>query len=263
MPQPFDQLPSSLRAHARSMRLTAHDVPALLVHPDPDREMKAPVVLWMHGRTVNKELDPGRYTRWMRAGIGACAVDLPGHGERFDKALQTPTSAWDVLTQMVSEIDPLIESLRELDVYDLSRMAIGGMSLGGMVTLARLTRPHDFRCSAVEATTGSWSAQREREMFRGRVPGETRALEPIMNLDGWREIPLLAIHSRKDEWVKFSGQETFIEALRRHYTNPSLIDFVVYDETGAPAEHVGFGRLSADAKDRQTAFLKRWLIDTA
>jgi len=34
----------------------------------------------MHGRTANKELDPGRYLRLIRAGIAVCAIDLPGHG---------------------------------------------------------------------------------------------------------------------------------------------------------------------------------------
>jgi len=75
----FSRLPSSLASRAKSVRFG--DVPALLAHPD--WETPAPVVLWMHGRTVSKELDPGRYLRWVRAGIAACAVDLPGHGERF------------------------------------------------------------------------------------------------------------------------------------------------------------------------------------
>jgi hypothetical protein len=29
----------------------------------------------------------------------------------------------------------------------------------------------------------------------------------------------------------------------------------IYEATGAPNEHAGFGRLAADAKDRFTAFL--------
>ena len=27
-----------------------------------------PTIIWIHGRTVSKELDPGRYLRWLRAG---------------------------------------------------------------------------------------------------------------------------------------------------------------------------------------------------
>src|SRR5690554_3251478 len=105
----FAQMPSSLRVNARWQRLGASAVPALLVHPNWDNPEPAPVVIWMHGRTVNKELDPGRYLRWMRAGIGACAVDLPGHGERFDPELQQASRALDVVKQMVSEIDQIVE----------------------------------------------------------------------------------------------------------------------------------------------------------
>src|SRR4029450_3068251 len=70
------KLPSALRANARWLRLgpTPGNIPALITHPDWAPGHLAPVVIWMHGRTVNKELDPGRYLRWMRAtggGIGA------------------------------------------------------------------------------------------------------------------------------------------------------------------------------------------------
>ena len=84
MPDLDARLPSSLQAISETRRLGA-DVPSLVVRPESaplgggDR---IPFLLWMHGRTATKELDPGRYLRLARAGIGACAIDLPGHGER-------------------------------------------------------------------------------------------------------------------------------------------------------------------------------------
>ena len=99
-------------------------------------------------------------------------------------------------------------------------------------------------------------------MFRDRDPSETRRLDPLSNLDGWREIPLQVFHSRHDERVSFEGQMAFADALTGRYRDPGLIERVVYDRTGAPHEHAGFGRMAADAKSRQTAFLKRWLSGT-
>ncbi len=255
------QLPSSLRRCSRWERLGgASDIPALLVHPTwNETEPPAPVVIWMHGRTVNKETDPGRYLRWMRAGIGACAVDLPGHGERFDEALQQPHRTFDVLTQMLDEIDIIVEALGEFGVFDMNRLAIGGMSAGGMTTLARLCREHPFVCASVEASSGSWMHQRERAMFADRQWSEAAELNPIEHLDTWRAIPFQAIHARLDESVAFAGQAEFIGALRNRYPDPALIDFVVYDRTGAPFEHAGFGRMAADAKNRQRDFLAREL----
>ncbi len=97
-------------------------------------------------------------------------------------------------------------------------------------------------------------------MFKGRED-EADKLNPIAHLDDWREIPLQAIHARYDEWVPLEGQPAFIDELRRRYRDPDLVDFIEYDETGAPHEHAGFGRMAAEAKNRQTEFLRRWLVD--
>ncbi len=213
-----------------------------------------PMVIWMHGRTVDKETDPGRYLRWMRAGIGTCAIDLPGHGERFDAGLRA-ARAPEIVGPLLEEIDEVIEALHEVLDFDPARMGLGGMSLGGMAALARACRAHPFRCLSVEATTGSWC--------HGARPGATRAdldeLDPIQHLDVWRTIPLQAIHARFDEWVSIEGQIAFLDALRQRYDDPTLIEFVEYGRTGAPHEHIGFGRMAADAKNLQRDFLRRWL----
>ncbi|TDJ57971.1 MAG: hypothetical protein E2O40_02105 [Planctomycetota bacterium] len=258
MSGPDTQLPTSLRAQARWQRLTSAGVPAMLVHPDWESATPVPVVLWMHGRTVDKELDPGRYLRWMRAGIAACAVDLPGHGERFDAALQEPDRTLDVVRQMLGEIDPIVDALGAMGLFDLDRAGIGGVSAGGMTALARLCTRHRFRCVSVEATTGSWRHQSHRPMFRDRGE-EAGDLDPIEHLDGWREIPFQALHARHDEWVPIDGQQTFIDALRRQYRDPDRIEFIRYDRTGAAYEHAGFGRMASEAKNSQLDFLKRRL----
>lgn len=235
-------------------------MPALLAHPGPI-DSPVPVVLWIHGRTANKELDPGRYTRWIRAGIAACAVDLPGHGERFDAARQSPEATLDVVEEMIGEIDGVIAALAdapaEIGRFDLDRVAIGGMSAGGMATLARLCRPHRFRAASVEATTGSWRWQAHRAMWK---PDIVARLNPFDHLDGWRDIPLQAIHARNDEWVALAGQREFIDAVRARSSHPDRIELVVYEQTGAPAEHVGFGRHASHAKDAQLAFFVRELL---
>ena len=263
-------IPSALASQARWVRLGEGEVggvggvrgvPALLACPDSESGEPAPVVIWMHGRTVQKETDPGRYLRWLRAGIGACSVDLPGHGERYDAALQAPARGLEVIRQMVAEIDQIVTVLRQMPAVDADRLALGGMSLGGMVALVRLCRPHPFRCASVEATTGSWEHQRHGPGFRDCTRQEIDELNPIRHLDGWREIPFQAIHTRSDEWVAVDGQVAFIGALEQRYRDGNSIEFVQYDQTGALYEHAGFGRMAADAKDRQRDFFRRWLID--
>jgi hypothetical protein len=128
-----------------------------------------------------------------------------------------------------------------------------------MAVLARLCRAHPFCCASVEATSGSWRHQGQREMFRGVTAEELDRLDPIGRLDGWREIPLQAIHARGDEWVRFDGQAAFIESLRRRYEDPASIELIVYERTGAAHEHIGFGKMAGDAKNRQREFFVKKL----
>jgi len=271
MDERFLRLPRSLEERARTVRLGASGIPALVAHPDWERP--APCVVWMHGRTAHKELDAGRYLRWIRAGIGACAFDLPGHGERPDGSAEDPSRSLETLEQLLPEIDEVVAALSGGEfggVFDAERLALGGMSLGGMGALRRLCDPHPFVCAAVEATSGSlrdlyfppdgvpgapWGVAHDRE--------RVRALDPIERLGHWRPIPLLALHSEADRMVPWAAQRPFIEALRAHYAergaDPALVEVTTWPETGAPGEHLGFGRHANDAKNVQTEFLRRRL----
>ncbi len=261
MPELNDQLPKSVREHSRVD--TWGSVPALIVHPSfgPDgamHESPAPVLLWMHGRTASKELDAGRYLRLMRAGIASVAVDLPGHGARFDEALQQPERTLEVVERMVDEIDAIVAAMQATNWFVPSRVAIGGMSAGGMAALIRLCREHSFAASAVECTTGSFAWQRHRAMFD--APRAAR-LDPIAHLDAWRAIPMLLLHNTLDAWVAVEGQREFVEALATRGL-ASAAELHEFPATGAPYEHAGFGRFSSEAKDRQTAFLVKHLRDS-
>jgi alpha-beta hydrolase superfamily lysophospholipase len=266
MPDVSGDLPASVREKSCAMVLAG--VPALVVHPAFDTRVdaasgrvlhgdRAPVLLWMHGRTANKELDPGRYLRLVRAGIATVAVDLPGHGARMDDALQQPERTLELVERMVGEIDPIIEAMCATGWFDHSRLAIGGMSAGGMAALIRLCAAHPFRAACVECTTGSLSWQRNRAMFD---PPRAARLDPIQHLDAWRALPLLVLHNTLDAWVAVEGQREFVEALRARGV-ANAVEMHEFSETGAPHEHAGFGRFGGDAKDRLTNFLVKHLRD--
>ncbi|MBL4697826.1 MAG: prolyl oligopeptidase family serine peptidase [Phycisphaerales bacterium] len=262
----FAQLPQSLVKVSKTIVL-GDGVPALVAHPDWDLGEKVPAVIWMHGRTVNKELDPGRYQRWVRGGIGAIALDLPGHGERYEVEYMSPAKTLTLIEQGCYEIDGVLESVESLGVFDMDRLVIGGMSAGGMVTLCRLCSKHPFVGAVVEGTTGNL-----KELYfpsqgaAGRPwpvehsPCEVAKVDPMENLDGFRPIPLLALHNEGDEMVPIDGQRVFIDRLKAHYTSlgadPELIQFKTFIDTGAPGEHAGFGKFANDAKNLQLAFLK-------
>lgn len=256
-PSRIAHFPTSLRERSTLRRLGA-GVPALLVEPeraDGAADRPAPVVVWLHGRTVSKEIDTARYTRLMRAGIGVCALDLPGHGERKDPALEAPDALAELMSQALGELDAVIDDLRAVAWVDPERLAIGGVSAGGMIALRRLGDPHPFRCAAVEATAGDFARIDEPRFHAARQ----RGLDPISRLAAWRPLPLLAMHSEADQVVPVAAIRSFVEAVRARYASvgapPDLARLITWPSTGAPEEHMGFGRTSGEARQHLLAFL--------
>ncbi len=203
------------------------------------------------------------------------AIDLPGHGDRYDKILQQPSHTLDVLEQTIKDIDTVTRALNEGELaglFDTDRLAIAGMSGGGMGVLRRLCDDHPFKACAVEATTG-WLSELYYPTLEDRAgapwgvqhPRERLVqLDPMEHLEHWRPIPLLALHSESDQMVPWPPQRAFLERLRTHYeqagADPALIDIHTWPNTGAPAEHVGFGKFAGEAIDLQTNFLTTHLI---
>jgi alpha-beta hydrolase superfamily lysophospholipase len=196
----------------------------------------------------------------MRAGIGCVSLDLPGHGARHDEDLHDPAAVLRIVEQMASEVDGAVESMLALGGFDPARIAIGGISAGGMAALVRTTSEHSFCAMTLESTTGDL---RNRRSTKFADPARLERLNPITHLDNWRDVPLLALHNRLDEWVDVDGQLGFLDALRTRAKSPTAIEHHVYEKpTGAPFEHAGFGRFSADAKDRQVSFLTRIFFES-
>ena len=138
-----------------------------------------------------------------------------------------------------------------------------------MATLRRLCDPNRFTCAAVESTSG-WlqelyypSSLGGKPAFAAYPAEQLRRLDPSQNLGAFRPLPLLALHSELDRVVPLATTRGFIEMLRKRYSgagaDPSLIQLTTWPETGAPDEHAGFGKVAAEAKTAQVAFLSRWL----
>ncbi len=264
-------LPSALAALTRFARLGPARVPALIAHPD--WKSPAPVMVWMHGRTADKTLDNGRYLRWVRAGFAACALDLPGHGERLadggDAGLQTPERIGEAIAQMVDELDGVIEALHSdeyASVLDTTRLGLGGMSAGGVTTLRRLTIPgHPFVAASIESAAGDLAQLYRTPGWPRPEPGAIAHIDPLAHIAGFEPLPLLALHSESDRLVPIQCLRTFWTALEHHYraraAPPEWLMLKTWPETGAPDEHSGFGRVAAEAKTVQTDFLTKWLLN--
>ena len=245
-----------MRLRAVSVEKHIAGVPTLLVRND---DKPRPFILWMHGRTADKELDAGRYLRYVRRGINVCAVDMPGHGERHKEEFQEPERILEVIQAMVGELDDVLTGLGEIGGFDLNNCAIGGMSAGGIAAIMRLLRAHPFQAVVLEATMGSWRTKRDHPIFSGLSEVQFDDMNPVEHLQDWKEIPVLAFHNRHDQWIPYAAQFEFISAIQARYEDPDIVEFVSFDHTGAPHEHMGFGRQAAFVKEVQVEFVARHL----
>jgi len=259
--------PTYLAERARITSLAG--VPSLLAHPDWVRP--APLLLWLHGRTAYKELDPGRYLRLIRAGVAVLAIDLPGHGARSNADMQSHKHSLDVLEQASAEINRVLDALRvstDAALFDFARLGIGGMSLGGMTALHRLCAPHPFSCAVIEGSTGWLAGQyfpARFELSPAKIDlyphdiARVAELDPMDHLDAFRPIPMLILHSEADELVPWPGMRRFLDELASRYRRAGAdaagIRVKTWPTTGAPQEHLGFGRVASEAKTILTDFV--------
>ncbi len=231
----------------------------MLVAPERVVSEPPPLLIWLHGRTAWKELDAGRYLRLMRAGIAVCAIDLPGHGDRYEPVLTAPDRVLDVVLQASDELDGVIAGAVDQLQASANHVAIGGMSAGGMACLHRLCEPHDVAACALEATSGDWltipMANTSDQARKARVA----EANPQRRLNGWSPLPVLAVHCRADAWIPFESQWRFLDAVDQRQAG-TPVERVAYDRTGAPGEHAGFGTHAADSKACQCSFLERHLL---
>jgi len=160
---------------------------------------------------------------------------------------------------MASEIDGILADLQAHGCFDMQYACIGGMSAGGMAAIQRLLTPHPFKLAVLEATTGDFASMREFPLCEGLSTAELDAVNPMKHLTAWRDIPVIAFHSRHDAWIPFDGQAHFMQTIKDNSDHPASIEFVTFDKTGAPYEHIGFGRESAFVKEVQVEFVLKHL----
>ncbi|MDE1038024.1 MAG: prolyl oligopeptidase family serine peptidase [Phycisphaerales bacterium] len=250
----FDTLPSRLREVSIEKELAG--VPCLLVRMD---EKPRPFLFWMHGRTADKELDPGRYLRCVRRGINVCAVDLPDHGQRCTDRQHHKENILGIIQQMSAEIQPVLDELEMQGGFDLNRAAIGGMSAGGLTSVYHLCSPHNFKAVILEASGGEWIHLRNSDLLPHLTLEELEVVNPMNHLTSWKDVPVIAFHNKHDVRVPFETTSDFIGALKDKSPNPEDIELVAFERSGAPNEHMGFGRESAFVKEVQVEFLAKHL----
>ena len=162
--------------------------------------------------------------------------------------------------QMSSEIPLVLAELDAIGGFSMEHAAIGGMSAGGLTAVYHLLNPHNFKTVVLEASGGAWRHLRNSGMLLHVTEQELEQVNPMNHLDSWKDIPLLAFHNKHDARIPFATEADFIDAIKLQSSNPEDIELVAFEASGAPDEHMGFGRESAFVKEVQVEFLVKHLL---
>ncbi len=234
-----------------------HAVPAGQYHHS------LPTIFFHHGFTSSKEIYS--YFGYLLAQVGYRVIlpDAPLHGARADGGeSRLLANFWPILQNNVDELGIVKESFVSRGLADPARLGVGGVSMGGMVTMASLVRFPWVKVAACLMGSGYFNALSEH-LFPVYTAGNIaqreafqRAHAPLLSWDIsgktalLTERPLFVWHGEEDDVVPFGESQRLRDEMKAN-GNDANLTFLA--EPGA--KH----RVSVHASAQATAFFRQHL----
>lgn len=237
---------------------TLGTIPLLEVVERERRNELLPLIVYYHGWQSSKELVLTQGRRLAAAGFRVLLPDAANHGDRKQTITKIPSlTFWQSIHTNLFEFGYIINHFKKLGLVD-DRIAVGGVSMGGMTTCALLTHHPEIKAAACIMGSPKPVAYRERirkhasEMNRffpddyldllAWIPSYDLSLNP----ETLGERPLFIWHGKQDIIVPYDHTRDFVEE------NPDLnLTFEDEDE-----EHL----VKVATMDRITEFFVKELL---
>ncbi len=219
------------------------DIP--LLWAQPPGEGPWPLILWLHAFSWSKEDVGPQLVDLASHGFLALSWDLPQHGARSVEArddIKRRVRAdlrrhfWPILAQGADETPRIIDwALAHFDVR--SRVAIGGVSMGGDIAIAAAGIDRRIDRAAVALATPDWlrPGSHEPQGIAGEAEWAAyRRLDPLTNLHHYAHRPaMLFACGADDRQVPPEGADAFVDALGELYADaPERLAVTREPETG-------------------------------
>ncbi|MEG3133248.1 esterase [Rouxiella sp. T17] len=225
-----------------------HAVPAGKYH------QKLPTVFFYHGFTSSKELYSYFGYNLAKAGYRVILPDALMHGARAESDHSVLLSHfWRILQNNVSDLALLKETFVARGLADEARLGVGGVSMGGMTTLAALVHFPWVKAAASLMGSGYFISLSDHlfpptHLSRAAFEAQTSLLLGCDISDKIALIaqkPLLVWHGEKDDVVPFIESAKLKQALEE-YNEGANLTFISEPE----ASH----KVSVSASNRTTDF---------
>ena len=127
---------------------TLGTIPLLEVVQEDKRNDVLPLIIYYHGWQSSKELVLTQGRLLAEAGFRVLLPDAENHGERYRPITRIPSlTFWQSIQTNLFEFGFIINHFKKLGVVD-HRIAVGGVSMGGITTCALLTHHPEIQVAA-------------------------------------------------------------------------------------------------------------------
>ncbi|GAA0359315.1 alpha/beta fold hydrolase [Alkalibacterium iburiense] len=207
---------------------TLGTIPLLEVVQRERRNDLLPLIVYYHGWQSSKELVLTQGRRLAAAGFRVLLPDAANHGDRKQPITKIPSlTFWQSIHTNLFEFGYIINHFEKLGLVD-ERIAVGGVSMGGMTTCALLTHHPEIKAAACVMGSPKPVAYRERiqkhasELNR-YMPKDyldlltwIPAYDLSLNPETLEDRPLYIWHGKQDIVVPYDHTREFVEG------NPDL-----------------------------------------
>lgn len=203
--------------------------------PAGKRHTPLPTILFWHGFTSSKEVYAYFAVELAQAGFRVVMPDADMHGSRYNGDTEVRlTRFWEILRSNIDEV-PLIEgALREQDLIEEGRFAVGGASMGGMTALGSMARYSHLACVACMMGSGYFTslsqtlfpplvaktAEQKKALLERLAPLADYDVSP--RLEKLADRPLLVWHGEADEVVPAAESVRLEKAMREAKLDANL-----------------------------------------
>lgn len=200
------------------------DIPILEVAPEELRNEPLPLIVYYHGWQSSKELT---LTQGKQLASLNCRVILPdaiNHGERKRPVSKIPSKTfWESIHSNMIEFGYIVYYFEERGLIEKEKIAIGGVSMGGITTCGLLTHHPEINAAACVMGSPKMEAYRQRiathpSVQAGFFPKDYKELWswiPKYDLsqqpDKINGRPFLIWHGIHDQVVRYEHVKEFVE----------------------------------------------------
>lgn len=195
-----------------------------------------PVVIALHGFGESKESLLPYAAKMAEQGITLLIPDAPRHGERSlgeDRfTLASIHKITPILLGLLRDVTTLIQYVRTSGEFDGARVGLTGVSMGGVVTLAAMTKHPEVKTGVAILAMDSVRKFARHHKFPKMMWPVVGYLDRYIDHRRIPPRPLLMLNGAEDPVMPVSYVREFVQEMKTLYGNDSQIELVEFPGVG-------------------------------